>query len=85
MEKLENLDEVVNLFMQENDKKALKKLYKITNDLIVKILLDWREEYEIELQNPNSYQSYMYDDIMSYVWDKYKLNEINKEEISIDI
>ena len=55
MEKLENLDEVVNLFMQENDKKALKKLYKITNDLIVKILLDWREEYEIELQNPNSY------------------------------
>ena len=85
MEKLENLDEVVNLFMQENDKKALKKLYRITNDLIVKILLDWREEYEIELQNPNSYQSYMYDDIMSYVWDKYKLNEINKEEISIDI
>ena len=85
MEKLENLDEVVNLFMQENDKKALKKLYKITNDSIVKILLDWKEEYEIELQNPNSYQSYMYEDIMSYVWDKYKLNEINKEEISIDI
>ena len=39
MKKLENLDEVVKLFMQENDKKALKKLYKITKKFCTDIVL----------------------------------------------
>lgn len=81
---MNNLNKVVDLFMQESDEKALKELYKITNDEIVKILLDWKKEYEVELQSPSTYSSSMYADVMSYVWNKYKLNEINKEEI-IDI
>lgn len=81
---MNKLNKVVDLFMQENDEKALKELYKITNDEIVKILLDWKKEYEVELQSPDTYSSSMYADIMTYVWSKYKLNEINKEE-TIDI
>ena len=77
---MSNFKKVVDLFMQENDEKALKELYKLTNDKIVKILLDWNKEYEVELTDPYTYSSSMYDDIMSYVWDKYKLNEMEKEE-----
>ena len=83
---MSSLNKVVDLFMQENDEKALKELYKITNDEIVKILLDWKKEYEVELQSPDTYSSSMYEDVMSYVWNKYKLNEVNKEEtIDMDI
>ena len=81
---MSDLNKVVDLFMQENDKKALKELYEITNDKIVKILLDWKKEYEVELEEPYTYSSSMYADIMDYVWDKYKLSEIQKEE-NIDI
>lgn len=83
---MNGLDKVVDLFMKENDEKALKELYKITDDEIVKILLDWKKEYEVELQSPDTYSSSMYEDVMSYVCDKYKLNEIDKEEmIDMDI
>lgn len=83
---MSDFKKVVDLFMEENDTKALQELYKITNDKIVKILLDWKKEYEVELQEPDTYSSSMYSDVMSYVWDKYKLNEINKEEtIDMDI
>ena len=80
---MNNLNKVVDLFMQESDEKALKELYKITNDEIVKILLDWKKEYEVELQSPSTYSSSMYADVMSYVWNKYKLNK--EEIIDIDI
>lgn len=83
---MSDFKKVKDLFMEENDTKALKELYKITNDKIVKILLDWKEEYELELQESQTYCSSMYEDIMEYVWDKYKLNEIDKEEmIDMDI
>lgn len=78
---MRDLKKVVDLFMEENDTKALKELYKITNDKIVKILLDWKKEYEVELESSDTYCSSMYEDVMSYVWNKYKLNEIDKEEI----
>lgn len=77
---MNDFKKVVDLFMEDEDKKALNELYKITNDEIVKILLDWKKEYEVELEDPNTYSSSMYEDIMGYVWDKYKLNEIDKEE-----
>ena len=80
---MNNLNKVVDLFMQESDEKALKELYKITNDEIVKILLDWKKEYEVELPSPSTYSSSMYADVMSYVWNKYKRNEINKEEMGL--
>ena len=83
---MNNLKKVVDLFMKEKDEKALQELYEITNDKIVKILLDWNKEYEVELEEPYTYSSSMYADIMDYVWDKYKLNEVEKEEnIDIDI
>lgn len=77
---MNSLKEVVDLFMQDSDEKALKELYKITNDDIVKILIDWKKEYSIELQLSNTHLSNMYEDVMSYVWEKYKLNEIVKED-----
>lgn len=83
---MSDLNKVVDLFMQENDEKALKELYKITNDGIVKILLDWKEEYEVELESADTYVSSMYADVISYIWSKYKLNEVSKEEnIDMDI
>ena len=77
---MSDLKKVVDLFNQENDEKALSELYEITNDKIVKILLDWKKEYEVELEDPYTYSSSMYVDVMDYVWDKYKLSEIQKEE-----
>ncbi|MDO5555119.1 MAG: hypothetical protein Q4G09_00250 [Clostridia bacterium] len=68
--------EVIKLFMRENDQKALEKLYEITNDKIVKILLDWREEYENIIGEVNTYSNNMYEDIISYVWEKYNLSEL---------
>ncbi len=65
--------EVIKLFMEEDDKKALKKMYKYTKDKLIKILLRWKVEYEIELEYGQTNEFYMYDDIVSYLWKKYKL------------
>lgn len=77
-EQNEILEDIVSLFMEENDKEALEKLYETTNDKLVKILLDWHKEYEEFIGEPGTYAGDMYEDIMSYVWDKYNLNEIAK-------
>lgn len=81
---MSDLNKVVELFMKENDKQALEELYKRTDDKLAKILLNWKNEYEMELKDPNTWTRYMYDDIIEYIWEKYKLYEINKEE-NIDI
>ncbi len=65
--------EVIKLFMEEDDKKALKKMYKYTKDKLIKILLRWKVEYEMELEYGQTNEFYMYDDIVSYLWKKYKL------------
>ncbi len=65
--------EVIKLFMESDDKKALKKMYKYTKDKLIKILLRWKVEYEIELEYGQTNEFYMYDDIVSYLWKKYKL------------
>lgn len=70
--------DIVNLFMEENDEKALNKLYELTNDELVKILIDWHSEYYEFIGEPGTYVGDMYEDIMSYVWDKYKLNEVEE-------
>ncbi len=77
-EQNEILVDVVDLFMKENDKKALEKLYDLTNDKLVKLLIDWHTEYEEFIGEPGTYAGDMYEDVMSYVWDKYNLNEIEK-------
>lgn len=78
IEQNEILVDIVNLFMNENDRQALEKLYEITNDKIVKILIDWNKEYEEFIGEPGTYAGDMYEDVMNYIWDKYKLNEIEK-------
>lgn len=78
IEQNEILVDIVTLFMNENDRQALEKLYEITNDKIVKILIDWNKEYEEFIGEPGTYASDMYEDVMNYIWDKYKLNEIEK-------
>lgn len=77
-EQNEILVDIVNLFMKENDEQALNKLYELTNDELVKILIDWNKEYEEFIGEPGTYAGDMYADIMSYIWDKYKLNEIEE-------
>ncbi len=71
---------VVDLFQNDKDEKALNLLYRLTNDSIVKIALDWRKEYEESLESVYSDASYMYNDVISYIYEKYKLNEISKED-----
>lgn len=73
------LEEIVDLFMKENDSKALEKLYELTNDRLVKILLEWRVEYGEFIDDYMTYPGSMYSDIIEYVWDKYKLNEVTNE------
>lgn len=64
------MEKVNELFMQENDTKALELLYEITNDTIVKIALNWKKEIEtIDILNSDS--NCMYNDIISYLYDKY--------------
>ena len=69
------MKEVVNLFMEENDLMALEKLYEITNDKLVKILIKWHSEYTEEIEECFTNEFDMYDDIMQYVWEKYELNK----------
>lgn len=72
--------EIVDLFMNEDDKSALEKLYEITNDRLVKILVDWKKEYELTIDELYTDSSGMYNDIMEYVWDKYQLHEITEDK-----
>ena len=72
------LENIVDLFMEENDKQALNKLYELTNDKLVKLLIDWNVEYEGFIGETGTYAGDMYEDVMNYVWDKYNLNEIEK-------
>lgn len=69
------MEEVNRLFMEENDKKALTLLYELTKDEIVKVALDWCEEYKIELDNAYSNELYMYNDIISALYKKYNIGE----------
>jgi len=69
------LRRILNLFMDEEDLKALNVLYKATEDPLVKILINWKNEYE-ELKCCQTNEFYMYDDIISYLFKKYELNKI---------
>lgn len=80
----ETYSEIVELFMNEDDKSALEKLYEMTKDKLVKILLDWKEEYELTIDENYTDSSGMYNDIMEYVWEKYHLNEIQEEEEELE-
>lgn len=77
---MKSFERIVELFMNLNDKEALEELYKVTQDDIVKILLNWKKEYEVELQCCDSCQSSMYEDIMEYVWKKYNLCEVSSDK-----
>lgn len=73
---MEDLKKVLELFMDENDLKALELLYKITNDELIKILINWYKEFE-EIENAEETNEYfMYDDLIQYVFKKYKLEKM---------
>lgn len=82
--KQEKLLEIVNLFMNDSDEKALKRLYELTNDKLVKILIDWKNEYDTLLQEPQTCECSMYNDIVEYLWDKYHLAELPNEKVIFD-
>ena len=64
---------IIDLFMQEDDEKALKKLYDFTNDSLILVLLKWKKLYVLELDEVYSPQFEMYQDMIEYVFNKYKL------------
>lgn len=64
---------IIDLFMQEDDEKALKKLYDFTNDSLILVLLKWKKLYVLELDEVYSPQFEMYEDMIEYVFNKYKL------------
>ena len=66
------MEEVAKLFMEENDIKALKKLYELTQDKIIQILINWKEDYE-EMEYTDTKEIMMYDDIINYIFEKYNL------------
>lgn len=66
------MEEVSRLFMEENDIKALKKLYELTQDKVVKILINWKENYE-ELEYTDTNEFMLYDDMINYIFEKYNL------------
>lgn len=70
--------EVVDMFMNNGDNKALEQLYAITKDKLLEILITWKVEYGDIIDNPKTNISYMYNDIIGYVWDKYGLNEMTQ-------
>ena len=67
-EKEQAFADVVNLFMEKGDKPALKKLYEITNDNLVKQLIDL---YSRKENNTEKYEK-----LMELVWNKYNLINI---------
>lgn len=67
-EKEQAFADVVNLFMEKGDKPALNKLYEITNDNLVKQLIDL---YSRKENNTEKYEK-----LMELVWNKYNLNNI---------
>lgn len=74
------LSEIVDLFMNENDRLALEKLYKITNDKLIKILSDWKNDYNEAIDETFTDANGMYNDMISYIWDKYNLSNINENK-----
>ena len=73
------MEEVVNLFMNNDDLSALKLLYSKTNDELVKTLIDYKEQsgYEKDTNDlSNANLDLLYEGTMSYIWQKYNLNEV---------
>ena len=69
------MQEVCRLFMEEGDEKALPLLYEITKDELCNILLKWRKQYEEEFENVLDCPFQMYEEIITYLWDKYNIDE----------
>lgn len=67
---------VIHLFMEVSDKKALEKIYEFTKDNLVKILLKWNKQYKQNLKEDNSKIKRMYEDLISYIFEKYNLKEV---------
>ena len=64
---------VAQLFMEDNDEKALQLLYEITKDNLCNILINWKKEYNEYFQDSSTNEFYMYEDLISYLWDKYNI------------
>ncbi len=76
--------EVVDMFMNDSDIEALEQLYAITKDKLLEILITWKVEYGDIIDNPKTNISYMYSDMIGYVWDKYKLNEMGEQRRKLE-
>ena len=68
----EKLREVANFFIDEREEEGLKSLYELTNESLVKILIDWKKNYK-EINDTRTNQYVMYLDILHYIFEKYNL------------
>ena len=66
------MGKIVDLFMETGDIEGLTELYNITGDEIIKIALNWRKDKE---EWNSDYAHSMYNDMISYIFEKYKLNQ----------
>jgi len=67
----EQQEHICDLFENENDYEALTELYNLTQDSIVYIALKWNKNSELPIHTPFSYSSYMYDDIIGYIYNRF--------------
>jgi len=71
-----DMKKVAKLFMEDSDRKALELLNTIVDDNIVNIALSWNINYEKELDELNTNEFEMYNDIIGYIFKKYELGKI---------
>ena len=74
----ELLEEVVSIFNEQNDNKALKMLYDFSKDKLIKIVIELNEEFKEEIEDYTSNLGKIYEDLIEYIYDKYDLNEVGK-------
>ena len=78
-EEKEEFKKIIKLFDNEKDGEALNKLFDLTQDKIVKILIRLYDEYEDLIKDYTTYMSEIYSDLIEHVWEKYDFSEIQLE------
>lgn len=65
---------IMEHFMNDTDLEGLQELYNQTKDELVQILINWKKDYQDELEDVYTVAYSMYDDILDYLFKKYDLD-----------
>lgn len=70
-----SMENVHKLFLKEKDEMALNELYNITQDEICNVLKSWKLKLSNEFKDDyNSILGNCYCDMITYLYDKYKID-----------